>query len=67
MRLIVFGFHVPSNAGFLFWPGLTCTPVRKTAEKGWTHASRVKGPLQTSEWEAVAGPDDLKLTLKRTR
>ncbi|GAB0205862.1 mitochondrial enolase superfamily member 1 [Grus japonensis] len=39
----------------------------RTAEKGWTHASRVKGPIRDEKWEVAPGAGDLKLTLRRAR
>lgn len=39
---------------------ITETAVR-TAERGWTHASRIKGPIQSSHWEATRDPDGLKI------
>lgn len=46
---------------------LTTETAVRTAEKGWTHASRIKGPIHEEKWEAAPGPEDLKLTLRRTR
>ncbi|RMB93192.1 hypothetical protein DUI87_30314 [Hirundo rustica rustica] len=42
------------------------TAVR-TAEKGWTHASRIKGPVSkpTPEWQVTSNPGDLKLRIQR--
>lgn len=46
---------------------LTTETAVRTAERGWTHASRVKGPLQDGEWKVTSGAGDLKLTLRRSR
>lgn len=46
---------------------LTTETAIRTAEKGWTHASRVKGPICDEKWEIAPGNKDLKLTLRRTR
>lgn len=46
---------------------LTTETAVRTAERGWTHASRVKGPIQNDRWEVTSGSEDLKLTLRRTR
>ena len=46
---------------------LTTETAVRTAERGWTHASRVKGPISEEEWKAIPGSDDLKQTLKGTR
>ncbi|RMC22100.1 hypothetical protein DUI87_02973 [Hirundo rustica rustica] len=40
----------------------------RTAEKGWTHASRVKKvepQEETAEWKVTSPPGDLKLTLRQ--
>ncbi|RMC21595.1 hypothetical protein DUI87_02462 [Hirundo rustica rustica] len=46
---------------------LTTETAIRTAEKGWTHASRIKGPVRepTTEWKVVSSPGSLKLRLKR--
>lgn len=45
---------------------LTTETVVQTAEKGWTHVSRVKGPLtEERTWEVTQGPAELKLKLTR--
>ncbi|RMB92666.1 hypothetical protein DUI87_30975 [Hirundo rustica rustica] len=46
---------------------LTTETAIRTAEKGWTHASRIKGPVRepTTEWKVVSSPGNLKLRLKR--
>lgn len=46
---------------------LTTETAVRTAERGWTHASRVKGPIQNDRWKVTSGSEDLKLTLRRTR
>lgn len=46
---------------------LTTETAVRTAEKGWTHASRIKGPIRDEKWEIAPGNKDLKLTLRRTR
>ncbi|XP_032932171.1 uncharacterized protein LOC117005048 [Catharus ustulatus] len=43
---------------------LTTDTAVRTAERGWTHASRVKGPLPQDRWDVVSN-QDLKLTLRR--
>ena len=43
----------------------TETAIR-TAEKGWTHASHVKGPLKDRSWEITSVPGDLKMTLRKS-
>lgn len=44
----------------------TETAIR-TAEKGWTHASRVKGLITAdTPWEVTSRPGDLRLTLQKT-
>lgn len=42
----------------------TETAVR-TAERGWTHASRIKGPISPPQWKIVSPPGNTKLVLKR--
>ncbi|RMB96157.1 hypothetical protein DUI87_27218 [Hirundo rustica rustica] len=38
----------------------------RTKERGWIHASRIKGPVEEpKEWTITSEPDDTKLTLKR--
>ncbi|RMC02557.1 hypothetical protein DUI87_20951 [Hirundo rustica rustica] len=57
---------------------LTTHAAVRTREKGWTHITRVKGPvpppsvpsnpdhpLDPSEWTVTSQPDQLKLTFKR--
>ncbi|RMC20205.1 hypothetical protein DUI87_01051 [Hirundo rustica rustica] len=49
---------------------LTTDTAIRTAEKGWTHASRVKKiELQdcTPEWKVSSSPGDLKIKLQRHR
>lgn len=57
---------------------ITNSAVR-TREKGWTHIMKIKGPVSppgtardsttspvdSSEYTAIKGPNDLKLTLRR--
>ncbi|XP_068538539.1 uncharacterized protein [Anas acuta] len=45
---------------------LTTETAVRTAERGWTHASRVKGPINTKTWRVESAPGELKLKLKRT-
>lgn len=47
---------------------LTTETSIRTAEKGWTHASRIKGPISESDqtWKVISTPGDLKMTLKKT-
>lgn len=45
---------------------LTTDTAIRTAERGWTHASQVKGPVQdSSSWQVISIPGDSKITLKR--
>lgn len=44
---------------------LTTNTAIRTAEKGWTHASRVKGPVQNHEWRVTSPAGDLKVKLSR--
>ena len=44
---------------------LTTDTAVRTAERGWTHASRIKGPIQSSHWEATRDPDSLKIKFRR--
>lgn len=45
---------------------LTTEAAVWTRERGWTHASRVKGPVKEPEERALANtPGDTKLVLKR--
>uniref|UniRef100_A0A8V5GAA2 Murine leukemia virus integrase C-terminal domain-containing protein n=1 Tax=Melopsittacus undulatus TaxID=13146 RepID=A0A8V5GAA2_MELUD len=45
---------------------LTTETAIRTAERRWTHASRVKGPVLESQWKVISSqPGDLKLTLKK--
>ncbi|RMC09644.1 hypothetical protein DUI87_13430 [Hirundo rustica rustica] len=38
----------------------------RTKERGWIHASRIKGPVEEpKEWTITSEPGDTKLTLKR--
>ncbi|RMB88581.1 hypothetical protein DUI87_35044 [Hirundo rustica rustica] len=38
----------------------------RTKERGWIHASRIKGPVdKPKEWTITSEPGDTKLTLKR--
>ncbi|RMB88087.1 hypothetical protein DUI87_35544 [Hirundo rustica rustica] len=38
----------------------------RTKERGWIHASRIKGPVEEpKEWSITSEPGDTKLTLKR--
>ena len=45
---------------------ITTETAVRTAEKGWTHASRVKGPIQDSAWKVTNPPGDLRVTLRKT-
>ncbi|XP_064258441.1 protein NYNRIN-like [Passer domesticus] len=54
---------------------LTTDTAVRTAERGWTHASRIKGPVnpsnfpehpQNPQWRIKGPPDGLKLTLTKT-
>ncbi|KAJ7428273.1 gag-pro-pol polyprotein [Willisornis vidua] len=44
---------------------LTTDTAVRTAERGWTHASRIKGPIHDQQWEVVNNSKDLKLTLRK--
>lgn len=54
---------------------LTTETAIRTAEKGWTHASRIKGPVEiqdpgpepesASEWQVIGSPGGLKLKIQR--
>lgn len=50
---------------------LTTDTAVRTVEKEWTHASRIKGPVNPSKftndpgWEVKGTPGSLKLTLKK--
>lgn len=44
---------------------LTTETVIRTVERGWTHASRVKGPVKDQTWQVTSQPGNLKITLKR--
>lgn len=45
---------------------LTTNTSVRTAEKGWTHASRIKGPVNYKEWKVINSSND-GLRLKLTR
>lgn len=45
---------------------LTTETAIRTAEKGWTHAGRVKGPVESERtWKVMSQPGNLKVKLKR--
>lgn len=44
---------------------LTTDTTVRTVERGWTLASRIKGPVQESHWETVRSPNNLKITFRR--
>ncbi|RMC09787.1 hypothetical protein DUI87_13574 [Hirundo rustica rustica] len=45
---------------------LTTEAAIRTKERGWIHASRIKGPVEEpKEWMITSEPGDTKLTLKR--
>nr|XP_021389980.1 uncharacterized protein LOC110472548 [Lonchura striata domestica] len=44
---------------------LTTETAIRTAERGWTHASRVKGPVNNTVWQVTSPPGNLKLKLQR--
>lgn len=44
---------------------LTTETAVRTAECGWTHASRIKGPVTPQNWKIVTTLGDMKLTLRR--
>ena len=46
---------------------LTTETAVRTAERGWIHATRVKGPLPEEQWEVADPPMNLKLKLRRKR
>ncbi|XP_068017487.1 uncharacterized protein [Melanerpes formicivorus] len=45
---------------------LTTETAVRTAERGWTHATRVKGPVDPpSEWTVVPQMEDLRMVIRR--
>ncbi|XP_049653795.1 uncharacterized protein LOC126037503 [Accipiter gentilis] len=44
---------------------LTTETAVRTAERGWTHASRIKGPVTKPHWKVVSAPGDTKIILRR--
>ena len=44
---------------------LTTETAIRTAEKGWTHYTQVKAPIDPSTWEAVPTEDLLKVKIKK--
>ncbi|RMC02434.1 hypothetical protein DUI87_20826 [Hirundo rustica rustica] len=45
---------------------LTTEAAIRTKERGWIHASKIKGPVdEPKEWTITSEPGDTKLTLKR--
>lgn len=46
---------------------LTTNTAIRTAEKGWTHASRIKGPIPHDNWKVTSPAGDLKLKLTRKK
>ncbi|XP_017667104.1 PREDICTED: protein NYNRIN-like [Lepidothrix coronata] len=46
---------------------LTTDTAVRTAERGWTHASRVKGPVKDSEWKITSSPGDLQMRIRRVQ
>ncbi|RMC19911.1 hypothetical protein DUI87_03477 [Hirundo rustica rustica] len=45
---------------------LTTEAAIRTKERGWIHASRIKGPVdEPKDWTITSEPGDTKLTLKR--
>lgn len=44
---------------------LTTDTAVRTAEKGWTHASRIKGPISPERWTVTSEPGDLRMKLKK--
>ncbi|RMB88642.1 hypothetical protein DUI87_34981 [Hirundo rustica rustica] len=45
---------------------LTTEAAIRTKERGWIHASKIKGPVEEpKEWTITSEPGDTKLTLKR--
>lgn len=48
---------------------LTTETAVRTTKKGWTHASRIKGPITAAAegpWRITSQPGDLKVTFKLT-
>ena len=44
---------------------LTTEAAVRTAERGWTHGSRVKGPIPEDQWEVSENLGGLKFKLRR--
>lgn len=44
---------------------LTTETAIRTSERGWTHASRIKGPVAPPQWKVISTPGDTKVILKR--
>lgn len=44
---------------------LTTETAVRTAEKGWTHYTRVKASINPNTWEVVPTEDSLKIKIKR--
>jgi len=44
---------------------LTTETAVQTAEKGWTHGWRIKGPIH--EWKVTSKPGDLRITSQKDR
>jgi len=47
---------------------LTTDTAIRTAERGWTHASRVKGPVESTptKWLIASEPGDLRIRMEKT-
>ena len=45
---------------------LTTETAVRTAERGWTHARLIKGPITNSSWKITSPVGDLKLKFQRT-
>lgn len=59
--VLSFFYHCAIKKSFL---GTTETPIR-TMERGWIHASRIKGLVkELEEWTITSKPGDTKLTFK---
>ncbi|RMC19727.1 hypothetical protein DUI87_03291 [Hirundo rustica rustica] len=57
---------VQQLCGSLNWVLLMTEAAIRTKERGWIHASRIKGPVdKPKEWTITSEPGDTKLTLKR--
>ncbi|RMC19995.1 hypothetical protein DUI87_00841 [Hirundo rustica rustica] len=57
---------IPGMPAFTVGVLLMTEAAIRTKERGWIHASRIKGPVdEPKEWTITSEPGDTKLTLKR--